>query len=51
MDGERGWKPLPVVSRRSRQVDVAASVAGGGLDPGRRVSLLPRPYRVHGARG
>lgn len=47
-------KTLPVVGKRARQVDVAASAAGEGSrqgDPGRRVSLLPRTYRPHGARG
>lgn len=47
-------KTLPVVCKQARQVDVAASLAGEESrqgDPGRRVSLLPRMYRVHGAPG
>lgn len=47
-------KTLPVVCKQAMQVDVAASVAveeSRQGDPGRRVSLLPRMYRLHGARG
>lgn len=45
-------KTLPVVSKQARQVDVAAPVTveeSGQGDPGRRVSLLPRIYRLYGA--